>query len=546
MATSLQLSSTQLNDLRALRDNAISRGNATGAWADFYQHLARVILTQPGLPNLGTSAITLGDVILARNFLPQDQFQSAIWLIGGAQVNSDTGAFSKVIRLYNLRQGQLRLGRDFNPTELQQASNEVGLRMAGQILNSPIDPINPGNGGKVPTVPEIGEADLSGVRFKLYPGNESIGSPLYLNQAWPGIIMLGKQGGNFLGRLVQSGDASKTDNLSDVQNLLFSWESFRYAFSQTGVLDISGAKDFAIALGITNWEDIPGAALNINEPKWWFDLLTANQDAGVAADLRIVHDIGSNKFLDMLMGAIQGKSLIGTTITDTNFKDNASAFFGALTPAQLQAINARLLPASASGLASEASANTADGASTRAALAALSVVRTGLSTAVADQFKLYDAATGQGITSHWIADRAAFTANYYAQQQRGGGILQGATNVAYVDKATGIGVLAGSGDAQRVQYQFGGDAADTLTGQGFADHLYGGAGADILNGRGGNDYLEGGIGNDTYQFDAGFGNDTLLDSDGQGTLTIGTTALTGGKKLSENLWVSLPKPASNW
>lgn len=92
MATSLQLSAAQQDTLRALRDNAISRGAAKGAWADFYQYLARVILTQPGMPSVRKGAITHLDVLLARNFLPQDQFESAIWLIGGSQVNSDTGA----------------------------------------------------------------------------------------------------------------------------------------------------------------------------------------------------------------------------------------------------------------------------------------------------------------------------------------------------------------------------------------------------------------------------------------------------------------------
>ena len=84
MPTSLQLTTTQLDTLRALRDNAISRGTTTGAWADFYQYLARAILTQPGLPAAPAGTITLGDVLLARNLLPQNQFQSAIWLIGGS------------------------------------------------------------------------------------------------------------------------------------------------------------------------------------------------------------------------------------------------------------------------------------------------------------------------------------------------------------------------------------------------------------------------------------------------------------------------------
>jgi Ca2+-binding RTX toxin-like protein len=70
------------------------------------------------------------------------------------------------------------------------------------------------------------------------------------------------------------------------------------------------------------------------------------------------------------------------------------------------------------------------------------------------------------------------------------------------------------------------------------DHLYGGAGNDTLNGQGGNDYLEGGSGSDTYQFTDTFGSDTLLDTDGQGQIQIGTTTLTGGKKLGAGSWES--------
>jgi serralysin len=224
----------------------------------------------------------------------------------------------------------------------------------------------------------------------------------------------------------------------------------------------------------------------------------------------------------MLMGAIQGKSLIGSTKTEVQFKSNAHTFFGGLNPEQLQAIGAELLPSAAASLLAKASADSADGASTRAALAALRVVRVGVSNEVAEQFQLYDAATGQGVTQNWIADRAAFTANHFAQQQRGGGILPGATNSRYFDAASNTEVLVGAGatNEQRVQYLFGGTDADTLQGKGFADRLYGGAGDGTLAGKGGNDYLEGGTGADTYSFDAEFGQDMVVDADGLDKLSI--------------------------
>jgi Ca2+-binding RTX toxin-like protein len=181
---------------------------------------------------------------------------------------------------------------------------------------------------------------------------------------------------------------------------------------------------------------------------------------------------------------------------------------------------------------------------------------------VAANFTLYDADTKQGnITPDWITDRASFVAKFYEQQQRGsggGGIVPGSINSRYFDVASNTEVLIGAGatNNQRVQYLFGGDNADALEGKGFADHLYGGTGADTLDGKGGNDYLEGGAGDDTltggagndflvggagtdsYQFDSNFGNDTITDSDGLGSIQIGTITATGGKKVTDNVWQS--------
>ncbi|MBE7418528.1 MAG: hypothetical protein HS128_12425 [Ideonella sp.] len=86
---------------------------------------------------------------------------------------------------------------------------------------------------------------------------------------------------------------------------------------------------------------------------------------------------------------------------------------------------------------------------------------------------------------------------------------------------------------------YGGAGADTLTGLAGADHLEGNAGADTLDGGSGNDtllggtdddFLEGstgadtllgGAGSDTYFFNtAGWGDDVIIDSDGQGSLRV--------------------------
>jgi Ca2+-binding RTX toxin-like protein len=122
---------------------------------------------------------------------------------------------------------------------------------------------------------------------------------------------------------------------------------------------------------------------------------------------------------------------------------------------------------------------------------------------------------------------------------------------------------------------FGGQGNDSLAGGGLNDHLYGGAGNDTLNGQGGNDWLEGnadddslmggdgadtllggsgndvlegGLGNDqlkgatgtdTYTFAAGWGSDSIEDSDGQGSIQvqgIGSLSGTGVKKVAVDAW----------
>ena len=81
---------------------------------------------------------------------------------------------------------------------------------------------------------------------------------------------------------------------------------------------------------------------------------------------------------------------------------------------------------------------------------------------------------------------------------------------------------------------FGGAGDDTLSGGTGNDQLFGGANDDKLNGDAGNDTLYGESGNDTYYFSGAYGHDTINDSDGQGSIVIGTTTLalygTGGLK----------------
>jgi len=79
---------------------------------------------------------------------------------------------------------------------------------------------------------------------------------------------------------------------------------------------------------------------------------------------------------------------------------------------------------------------------------------------------------------------------------------------------------------------------DTLTGGNKADELYGMGGNDILIGGKGNDWLEGGKGSDTYKYTNGGTNqdglDTILDSDGQGSIQIDGQTIYGGTQYGDN------------
>lgn len=64
----------------------------------------------------------------------------------------------------------------------------------------------------------------------------------------------------------------------------------------------------------------------------------------------------------------------------------------------------------------------------------------------------------------------------------------------------------------------GGAGNDILYGDSGSDILIGGEGSDTLDGGTGNDTLKGGAGDDTYIFAKGYGNDTIIDSEGLNTL----------------------------
>lgn len=543
MPTSIKLAASDRVKLNELVAQANSRGDSVGAWADFYRFLARTIRNTV-LPR-GEAQVTAADVLILRagGLLPKEQLDSMIWLMGGAGVNSAAGVFSKVIREYNIRQGELR-GRVFSALDIQLASNEVGRRMAEQILaETPI-----GNGGYIPTVPEIGERDLNGVRDILYPGNNLVGSDMYLNQAWPGIVMLGAQGGNFTGRLLQTGSPASPavlDTLGDLQNLFYSWESFRYAYDETNPLrDADVAAEFAIFLGIVNVRSINFSA------EGFFKFLVESQDQVAKQALATILGAGGSRFIDMLYGVREAEARIGMT-TDQNVAVRARDFFSQWSAAGLQAVTARL------STSSELRALARTDVNARAALRGLSLVLLDTKNPADPALALFDEGTGKGnLSARWIDDRAAMLGWLSkATTPINGGFVPPSTatgTATFKDVASGISFRVNPGegvpdvtkpggpatttldpilhDAQASMFVFGSKNSDSIFGGVNGDRLYGDAGGDTIDGGKGADWIEGGLGDDSLLGGDGASSDTLLGGGGDDVLFggAGGDSLVGG------------------
>ena len=413
MPTAFQFSSTQLTEIARLRKaiTDIPDNSTAGGGAALYSYifkcatgidLSASILTSPIDTVWQTSGIAP---------LPDENRKALTWLYGALQVNTGAGAFSQVIREYNIRQGELRGKGTFSQAKLDEASNAVAVLFADSILN-PLDGLGRTNPTykKLPTLQEIGNTDLNGVRNVLYPGNESSDKELYLNQAWPGIVMLGSLGGQYTDRLLRYDDTTQPialDSLADFKAMLFAWDAFKTAWDKTPASEGT----IADALIAINWP-ASFASTAVNEynangatsfAQFVFSTLAASQNAEAKKGLDAISQTGSNQFLDMLMGAVQGKSLIGTTTTDAQFKTNAMAFLGALNTTQLQAIGVTLMPTSADAIDRLAQTDV----NARSALAALSLVKVQVSNTVASQLGLFDPITNVGgFTKGWLTDRS--------------------------------------------------------------------------------------------------------------------------------------------
>jgi len=101
---------------------------------------------------------------------------------------------------------------------------------------------------------------------------------------------------------------------------------------------------------------------------------------------------------------------------------------------------------------------------------------------------------------------------------------------------TGADTLTGLGGAD---YLEGNADADSLDGGEGADTLLGGTGNDTLDGGLKNDLLKGGAGKDSYNFAQNWGDDIIVDSDGDGLINvagIGDINGAGAKKTIDGRW----------
>ncbi len=167
------------------------------------------------------------------------------------------------------------------------------------------------------------------------------------------------------------------------------------------------------------------------------------------------------------------------------------------------------------------------------------------------RLSLYDPAAGTGdLTQQWLTDRATLLQALVtrSKQDNSTGSIYDAvapdgrvTFFHFIDPSdpateTVLSTQRQGGTGLPEQHLlFGDDQANTLIGydNALGDRLYGGAGEDTLDGKGGNDYLEGGKDSDTYTFTGGFGKDTILDSDGSGSLKLDGQTLNGGQSYGE-------------
>lgn len=392
-----QFTQDEIAQISAARDlcplNSVNPDNptTTGNWVPFYTTLFNILGQR-----IDSNTVTGNDL--------QDLINAKLWLGVAIHANGGDGMHSAFIRAFTNREGLLRRGSEFTTEEMQYASNGVALYLWNDLSKG----IN-GLAWTVPSIANIAKSDASSIGFNLY-GAGAIGQRLpsdddtaiTANAGWSGSL-----GFNLLGgtspyeswRLIAGGDGGETraatlNTLDDFKNILFAVDAYQYALQAgffQGVLDLINATiDLFASLGGYSEQSQAFASLraqaNISKQSGdispYLTALVARTPV-IAPTVNLILNIGTNRFLDMLRGVVDGKVKIGET-TEENFAVNAQQFFSGFTAEQLQNMNAKIF-SNATGLGDLAQSDV----NARAALAAMSLITVDVAPGVADRFAMY-------------------------------------------------------------------------------------------------------------------------------------------------------------
>lgn len=497
------LDSNEINTLKDMRSRA--RDNQIGYW-EIYKWLA------DGLSKKNDSSLT----------------QTILWLRGATEANANRGAFSALIRAYTETQSQLRFGVKPDGLTMQAASNQIAENLMRDLLGESPD----WQIALVPDINRIAKADATAVGEALFnQDQQDTSAALKQNSAWSGTLLFSILGSNQTGRLTSTGMTSGLDTLNDLRDVLYACVSYAAGLKAAWGAKLDQPLTDGLIIGASIWGNFiqgPGTYSAL-----WNTVVAGANGSNIKPAFSLIRDIGPNRFLDMVMGAALGSPLIGKT-NDANFAANCRAFFGALSPAQLQTIQAELLPADVGGLVAKAKTDV----NARAALAALSAVSVTVNSEVAEKLSIYDAGSDSGqVSEKWIMDRAAMLVYLKEKLQLEASGANPFSIVGessrYFDLASNTDVTVGLLPISQKKYIFGSTGSDSLSGDSEADHLFGGNGDDQLNSGGGADYVEGNGGNDNI--DAGEGSDTILGGTGNDFIKGGTGSdvILGGKGVDD-------------
>lgn len=537
-----QLTEAHLDQLFQMRQQAAD--DAIGYWR-IYETLASWLTTQYG--------VSASD-------------PTVLWLQGATEANAGRGAMSELIRTYTNTQYRLRYGGDIPAGRLQDASDAVASNLLRDLFGENPEWMR----GRVPDITQIASADATAVGRVLFNVDpQDSAAEQQANSAWSGALLFGLLRSDQTSRLLSTGTAGQLDTLNDLRDVLFAFSAYVQGLKAAASSAASsflaaagGSVDASIQLSrdsqvlLTTFAALPRAheaGFDWNQFDWNQLAVNLTSNAVLKAAFRSIAIVGPERFVDMLMGADLGRPLLGAT-TEATFETNAHDFFSRLNPAQLQALQVRMLPTTGAALAEAALTDV----NVRVALAALSVVSVQVASDVAARFTLYDPSIETGeISEAWITDRAAMTSRVAAAGWSSTAVITGQGNFDYRDLASGARVQLGAVDPnQRVQIIFGSNADEVLAGLAVGDRLYGGAGNDSVSSLGGADYLEGnagddvldggegndtlagGTGNDTYAFDSTFNRDMVIDGDGSGSITWDGNPLPQGLRVFDGLWQS--------